>query len=246
MTLAQYIRDISQTVRELAKLPQQLRDMDANAVRSDITLREQLDRIERTLASQGEAAAVRHAQVLDNLVTIFDHVEETHGTVNDIFGLLNTFPGEAVVFEFEITYSNGETKTVRSGETMLLPRNSTIHVKAIAYDSADPATRNVAVLDGPAQVKLTNAEGLHELKNLSESGLEFDIVSGAKAGSSLLEISGDAKIGEGVVPVVGSDNVLTPPGEAVVIQLEVGGATPNVPSEPGSGGSEGSGSEGGI
>lgn len=172
------------------------------------------------------ATKVDVAHLRDEVIARLDSQDEL---LNRIYSFLA--PGEAVFFELEFTnLTTGETRTFKNGEaaTMILPRFSRVAFKVLLWDSEDVATRNAAVLDGPAAVNLTNNAG--KLLDLAPDGLSGVIESDAKAGIGLLSIEGDATIGEGVKPLIVTADINIPPGEALVAEVVFEAPVSTVPA----------------
>ncbi len=148
--------------------------------------------------------------------------------LKDIRDILRFFaPGEAVVLELVfINSATGETQTIKHGENMIFPRNSTVVGTIKVYDSTDPATRNETTLDGAPEITLTPGP-IDPNVSMTIDGLTVTLVSNAKAGAALLTVNGDAKIGDGVTPISFTADINVPAGEAVVGEVVFSDPTTN-------------------
>lgn len=158
-------------------------------------------------------------QAQGSIVERLDQIDarqiKTLGLLTEIRRILA--PGEAVFAVIEFTdEATGATTTIKNGEKMILPLRKRVSF-AVTFKDADG---NPTVLDGPANLNMTNPSAV--LSDVGPDGLSGKITSGSKTGVGLLSIEGDARIGEGVVPVAVTADINIPAGEAVTAEVTFG------------------------
>lgn len=170
----------------------------------------------------------RHTGLIQNLWkllnTILAELKAIHRKVNRILDLLE--PGPAVGFIFSAALEGNPPKEIIMNGLNALPIDKTMILSIRPVDSKG----NDAPLDGAPVWQSSNTEVLNLAA--APNGLSVALLPVGPLGAVTVTVTGDADMGTGIKPIIGSIDIQVTGGEAIAIVITPGPLTDPTPAPP--------------